>query len=736
LRTARAVALSLGGAQAVLGLLAIVAVNGGSNALIFSVLLYVIGVGTTITLLDGRPGQAATDLQHGADPTRLGFREAWSRPANDPRRWLDLLALVLPVLVGLTAGLSLFANGFYDPSTWVPAALVTLTLLVGAALAQPALLTREAWIALLGLGGLAVLAMVSALWADSIANALVEANRLIFYACLLGTLLLLVRDARAAVFALGGLAGGLLIVGLWLTLRLVLGQAEDILLTGRLNEPLGYINVQGGILFMGVFPLLALGERHPRAAARAAAVAGATLLTGLAFMSQSRGVLVAGAVAGLAVVLLAPGRERRLMLLLTVAAGVGAAVPALMHLYHDGAGGHPSAGASTTAGVVLLLAAAAAGAVWAFATAFLERRPASLSAGVRRGLRFAGAGLVVLVLLGGAIKAGSIADRVDRQYHAFVDLEIADQGETSGSRLFSGGGNRYDYWRVAIKAFGQHPLEGVGAGNYEQPYFKYRKTTEAVQQPHSLEMQVLSELGIVGVLLLLAALAPIVVAVVRRVRAARGARLESGLLLAATGVACTWFIQASVDWVHLIPGATIGALVAAAVILRPSAAVPVAEPSPAARSARRPVALRALATASLGVFIVVGGLSLARQFLSERYQDQASTALAEDRPRDAITAADRALRIDKETVRSYYLKAAALARFNEPAAAQAVLAQAARVELGNYLTYALMGDLTVRRGDPELSRVYYGYAQVLNPLDDSAPEGVSPAPVARPPIGD
>ena len=41
------------------------------------------------------------------------------------------------------------------------------------------------------------------------------------------------------------------------------------------------------------------------------------------------------------------------------------------------------------------------------------------------------------------------------------------------------------------------PLTGVGAGNYDRPYFKARQTTEDVRQPHSIEFQALSELGIV-----------------------------------------------------------------------------------------------------------------------------------------------------------------------------------------------------------------------------------------------
>src|SRR5204862_413341 len=71
------------------------------------------------------------------------------------------------------------------------------------------------------------------------------------------------------------------------------------------------------------------------------------------------------------------------------------------------------------------------------------------------------------------------------------------------SRLISGAGTRYDYWRIAWHSFTAHPLAGVGAGNYDRPYFQQRATTEDVRQPHSIELQALSELGLVGALLLL-----------------------------------------------------------------------------------------------------------------------------------------------------------------------------------------------------------------------------------------
>ena len=79
-----------------------------------------------------------------------------------------------------------------------------------------------------------------------------------------------------------------------------------------------------------------------------------------------------------------------------------------------------------------------------------------------------------------------------------MTLRRRSQGEPTASRLATGAGNRYDYWRVAVDAWREHPLTGVGAGGYDKPYFAHRTTAEDIRQPHSLPLQVLAELGIVG----------------------------------------------------------------------------------------------------------------------------------------------------------------------------------------------------------------------------------------------
>jgi tetratricopeptide (TPR) repeat protein len=118
----------------------------------------------------------------------------------------------------------------------------------------------------------------------------------------------------------------------------------------------------------------------------------------------------------------------------------------------------------------------------------------------------------------------------------------------------------------------------------------------------------------------------------------------------------------------------------------------------------------------IGLAIAAAALSLTRQALSEHYGDEARAALAAD-PARALEQSDRSLRLDREGVRSYYVKAAALARFGEAEASRSVLLDAARREPRDFVTWALLGDLAVRRDRIGEARSHYARAAGLNPRD-------------------
>ena len=123
-----------------------------------------------------------------------------------------------------------------------------------------------------------------------------------------------------------------------------------------------------------------------------------------------------------------------------------------------------------------------------------------------------------------------------------------------GRRLFSASGNgRSDYWRVALNEFDSEPFHGVGAGNYDPDYYRLRRTTDAIEQPHSLELQTLAELGLVGLALLLAFLGGVGWAAVRAHRIAPAA--AAGPFAALV----TYLVHSPLDWDWQMPAVTLGA---------------------------------------------------------------------------------------------------------------------------------------------------------------------------------
>jgi O-antigen ligase len=532
------------------------------------------------------------------------------------------------------------------------------------------------------------------------------------------------HDRRAAVL-LGAAAAGIAIVGLSVLARLLGGDAGSLFLGGRLNSPLGYINGEGCLFAMGLWPFIALAESR-RALLAGPAAAMATLLASLALLSQSRGTALAILGSLILVLAMVPGRTRRVYALLVVAAAVALSGPDLLHVYSAAHGGPVSLTSAHAAARSALLAALAAGLVWGLATAgwgVLTSRADGPRLGAIGSWLLAVPVLVVLAV--GLASTHRIQHELDSQWNAFVHLgEPADSrtptAASSNSRLLSGAGNRYDYWRIAWSVWKGDPVAGVGAGNFSRPYFQQRTTAEDVDQPHSLELQALSELGLVGTLLLACFIAGVFWGAVRMRRGATHAPLRRALMTAGLGTFTAWLVQASVDWMHLLPGLTAIALAGAAVLVWPRT-----RPAPAAVGAR-PRSAGMQAAIALGVSVIVialiaTGASLTRQGLADIYRSRAQRELTAN-PAAALSDANRSLDIDADATRTYYLKAAALARFDQAAAAERSLLKALAREPNNFVTWALLGDIAARERRMHAARADYLRAHELNPRNTTLRE--------------
>jgi hypothetical protein len=315
-------------------------------------------------------------------------------------------------------------------------------------------------------------------------------------------------------------------------------------------------------------------------------------------------------------------------------------------------------------------------------------------------------------VLAGA-KAPSIGGEASAQWRSFTHLSAStargpDGPSESRSRLLSGAGNRYDYWRIAWGLWREHPLAGTGQGSFTTYYYQRRATTEDIDQPHSIELEVLSELGLVGGGLLACVLAAGIWGAWRTRRAAHSSQLARGVAVAAVGSLVAWGAQTSVDWMHLLPGLGAVALIALASLTAPRAQTDRAGQRARISRARTLGAYAALAT------LVVAGASLSRQVLAQVYADRARSELRAS-PASAVTDANRSLTIDSDAIQTYYVKAAALARFGQAPAAEAALEQALAREPDNFVTWALLGDIAVREGRTGVAGWDYRHAHALNP---------------------
>lgn len=638
---------------------------------------------------------------------------AAARTPPPPAEGIRSLEGMLIALTALALGLSPLLYGFYDLSTWGPIALLLLAVLFGLVVARPAVPRPAALVSLGGLVGLWAWSLLSTTWAESADQALSSANRWMLYAALLAILVLLLRNEALGKLLLGCTTALVLALGLYQLGIMASGEGPSLFLGPRLNDPLGYINGQAAYLVLGLWPLVALAERARSSLLSGAAVAGAVVLAALIVLCQSRAVVPALLVSGLVLLLLVRGRGRRAWVLVAVAIGVALLARDLFGVYlgASATGGLPSAAVLEEVAVRIVGLATLVGVVWGVLHA-LARVAAQAGSG-KGGTVLAVASTVTLVALAGvgAVTLSRAIDdpvsQVSRQIESFTSLGPSGAG-TAGPRFVSAGGNRYDYWRVAVGQFRTRPIEGVGAGNFDRTYFLERQTSEDVRQAHSIELQALGELGLVGGLALALFVGGVLAGFVRRAWAARESTTDAGMAVAGGGMFIAWLVHTSVDWLHLIPGLTGIALCGAAVLLAPWVR---------RRSGPQRAGVRRAVVVASALLVVFAAAQLGRSTLAERNLERGRAALAAGDPARALAESEASLSLNRESLPAHYLRAAALAQADEYAAARATLSAAAALEPHDFVPPALLGDIAVRRGDLRQARRDYGRAAALNPRD-------------------
>jgi hypothetical protein len=632
---------------------------------------------------------------------------ALTPPGARPPRFTTPWSVVSALLAALAVASAPFF-GFYDASVWGPIALVVLPLALAMRIAG-GVPRGPAGVALAGLLALWVWSSLSREWGQSSAQGLTEANRWALYAAFFAVVALVAqRDRHVGTGMIGAIAVGIGALSAWLLIRIASNGGASLFIGTRLQDPVGYANGEASFLLLGFWPCVAIAERNRWLAGPAVATASA--IACLVFMTQSRGAALALGGTTILVLAAVPGRVPRTWILIVVGAAFVAAAGPLADLARS----VPVAGSVEVEGArhaarTALASSLLAGVLWAAINAAALRtgaEPRMRAMGQR--ISHAGLALVGLAAIVVAIgTAGRSSDWVGDQYDAFVHLQSDSTGQI---HLASGGGNRYDYWRIAWRGFKDRPFKGFGAGNYDARYYAERRTSEDIKQPHSLELQTLMELGVVGglaLLVFLGAVAKGFLAVARRGTHDPAARM---LAVGAGGTFGVWLLHTSVDWMHLIVGLT-GVALCCAAALTTAAGELGGLGWPARLRAQRSLPAVLAAVAVVFAMWNIGRATLAR------HERSLGVAQLERNPVESLRHSSRALSLQDDDVATYYLRAAALARLNDYVGARREMRAAIRLEPNDWVSWAALGDLALRRGlFTDASRAYSRAAR-LNPQD-------------------
>jgi hypothetical protein len=695
-------------------------------------------------LLDGR--QAGREW---APPAQGGGREGVAEHSIWPVIGPTVFVLALVVLA--TA-----YSGAFDVDQWAPPALFVLLLLLTLVLSGGAARLPDRWVALalVGAWGLAAWAAASAAWAGSPGAALEGAGRQLMYAAILTLPFVAVGGGseirrRALRVAGRGVVCGIVLIALY-TVLWMLRDGPAVFLAGRLNEPIGYRNATALLFCLAFWPLIVVAATRERGRLlRAAGFGLAVLMLGLAFLTQSRGVLLGLSCGGVVALGVGPDRARRMWLALLAIALLAGAAPWLLTPYHafDGGEGVVSASDIAVAARTLVALSAIATTVGFLLAVFdAGLRPASpaMSRVVRPASRLGLVAVLLAALVGGmAAVHGDPVGEARVKWREFKSLQTTS---ASATRYTSTGGQRYDLWRVAVLELRANPVGGAGEGSYEFGYYRLRRTNRNLDDPHGVLFQIGAELGAVG--LVLFALIPFgLLASLRRWwKLAPIEARRSACGLAAAGA--TFLGQSLVDWMWRIPGLTaLGLLcpaIAVALLARSASAGAPAAPrrgrsaaggaatSLLGRSvlAGRIAALRsppvrvitaprrslpwgraAAGVALMGAVVLVLGLYLSDVYVRRARDEQGHSPAAQ--LADARTASE----LDPWAVDPHYLEASALETEGDRRAAFAQLQDARRLEPTSLVPVGLLGDLEARAGRYARARAYYRLALARDPLD-------------------
>jgi O-Antigen ligase len=462
----------------------------------------------------------------------------------------------LPAVLAVAVFVVLAAkDGGYSPTVWYPAALFLFALLLVSAWArrEDVFALRRAGASAIFLAALTGWTYLSITWAGVKGDAWDGANRGLLYLVVYALFVGVAWRAESIATVVGGYSLAIAILGIVeLAAAARSSNPDSYFLIARFAKPTGYQNANSALFSLALWPAFFLATRRQvPIAVRALLLGASTALVELAVLSQSRGWLGAMPIVLLLYVALVPGRVRSLVFAVPVGLAFLVARRSLLDVFpalHSGE--HISSSLVSARNAVLLtaLGTLVVGAAMAAVDRFFWP-----SGNRGRQLALAGAVAFSAVAAVGAV-AGLvwIGNPVARAESAWDQFEAKPSPHPSGSYFTAGfGSNRHDLWRVALREIQRDPVQGVGADNFAVDYLRERRTDEEPLYPHSIELRILAQTGIVGGLLFLGFLVSAVLAFASR-------RTESGFSRSFRAAALVgfayWFVHGSIDWFWELPG--------------------------------------------------------------------------------------------------------------------------------------------------------------------------------------
>lgn len=599
-------------------------------------------------------------------------------------------------------------DGATDPLVWIPGSLMLVGLLVVVAWMTPGPIPggRAGVVALVGFAAYVSWCFASIAWADVRADAWSGANATLVYFVVYALFAIRPWRSGAAQAFLGAYSVGVAGIGIWALLRLDDADRRTAsFIAGRFAEPISYANANCALFAGATIPALFLASRREMPVVlRGVFLGSAGVLAQLMLLCQSRMSLLAFPIVLVVFVAVVPNRLRLLFALLVVGVVVAISMPSLLAVFEAllSAQGVLEAIVDAQRAVLMSgMALAFIGIGWGL----LDRRfemPARL-------LRVVGVAVVVLAICGGVVSAAIFAERYGSpvsQAAIWWDRFKADEyvSEPGTPHLVSGfgGAGRYDIWKVALKVFERHPVVGVGVDNFGVDWLRERPNERDLVSPHSVELRVLQQTGLVGATLLSTFLVAAFIAgwgALRRGTPATRGTAAAGLLLFVY-----WGAHGSVDWLWEIPALSAAAFAALGLVVAFS-------PTPRQRPARRwivPAAVSVLGASAL--------ITLVPPWLSAR---QIETALEPSRIGSGAAYAhlDRARSLNPITDEPDVLAAVIAAGQGDTGRQRRFLVRALERNPYNWYPYLELGLIDAKRNGRAAGVVWLEKARALNPQE-------------------